>query len=87
MSLDIAKGGFHDYQSQQAPALNVPLLLILAGALVGLLLVCHHSTRIQKIAPILDDEANHSQAVYIHGCVFATLTATLRPSTEVQSSL
>lgn len=87
MSLDVAKGGFYDYQSQQAPALNVPLLLVLGEALVGLLLVCHHSTRMQRIAPILNDEANHSQAVYSHGCVFAVLTATLRPSPEAQSSL
>lgn len=42
MSLDISEAEFpNDYQNQEAPPLNVPLLLILAGTLVGLILVSH----------------------------------------------
>lgn len=36
---DIAQVISHNYQIQQAPALNVPLVLTMAGSLIGLLLV------------------------------------------------
>jgi len=41
MSLNtVQDGSFHDRQTPEAPALNVPLLVILVGALVALGLVC-----------------------------------------------
>jgi hypothetical protein len=41
MSSDLANiNAFHDYENQQVATLNVPLVLALTGALIGLLLVC-----------------------------------------------
>lgn len=50
------------------------------------MIVCNKNARIANTKYRLNDEANHSKAIYVDGNVIATLTATLRPDAEVRSS-